>query len=285
MRQASKIVMVIFGLLAVAYVVLVLPEQAKDDRDWFFDLTEKASIDVKGDTHSFNNIRAFEYDAKGLTRQEWTQNSFNISELSQVWFFLEPFPDSDLVGHTYLSFVFENGKDPPKTLSISVEARKEAEEGYSALKGLFRRFELLYVWSTEKDIHTRIGISLDHTLKAYQLNLTPEQARTIFSHFVERTNDLIETPRFYNTLTANCTNELAKAVNDAYPGALPVRPAWALTGQAPEWLHRHGYVVAPDTPFEAIEKTADIQALVKSYVDLPSDEFSQAWRDVFLLGN
>ena len=277
--------MVIFGLLAVAYVVLVLPQQAQDDRDWFFDLTEKASVDVKGETYAFQNIRAFEYDAKGLNRQEWIQDSFDLLDLSQVWVFLEPFPDSDLVGHTYLSFVFDNGKDLPKSLSISVEARKEAEEGYSAVKGLFRRYELLYVWSTEKDIHTRIGISLDHTLKAYQLNVTPEQARTIFTHFVERTNDLIETPRFYNTLTANCTNELAKAVNDAYPGALPVRPAWALTGQAPEWLHRHGYIVDPDTSFAEIDRTSDIQGLVKSYADFPSDEFSQAWRDVFVAGN
>ena len=45
------------------------------------------------------------------------------------------------VGHTFLSFMFEDA--PP--LSISIEARQEEGEGYDPLGSLFKQFELIYV--------------------------------------------------------------------------------------------------------------------------------------------
>ena len=45
------------------------------------------------------------------------------------------------VGHTFLSFVFDNA--PP--VSISIETRPEVGEGFAPIASLFKQFELIYV--------------------------------------------------------------------------------------------------------------------------------------------
>ncbi len=273
----------ILPLILIAFVIYVFMQKPRTDRNWRYNLTEVARIhETALDQYQFNNVRAFEYDLSDVfTRQEWIDLQVDASDLTEVWFFLEPFPGSDKVGHTFLSFVFENETGEREALSISVEARKEEGEEYTAINALFRRFELLYVWSTEKDILTRIGIHRDHELFAYKLNLTDDQARAIFEHFIKRTNELADKPRFYNTIHSNCTNELAKAVNTAYPGALKVRAPWIMTGRAPRWLHDMGYVSPKDTPFDTLNQTANIRRPVKAAVDLDANAFAEHWRSLF----
>jgi hypothetical protein len=52
------------------------------------------------------------------------------------------------MAHTMMSFEFEGGD----CLCFSIEARKEKGEGYSAVKGLFRQFELVYIAADERDL-------------------------------------------------------------------------------------------------------------------------------------
>ena len=51
------------------------------------------------------------------------------------------------IAHTMVSFGF-SGSD---YICFSIETRKEKGEGYSAIKGLFRQFELVYVAADERD--------------------------------------------------------------------------------------------------------------------------------------
>ena len=279
-RMILGYIAVIGPLLLLSFAIYLFMQKPSDDRNWRYNLTEKTRVlDLQDEIFRFQNVRAFEYNLDDeFSRKEWINLDVDAATLKEVWFFLEPFPGSDKFGHTLLSFVFEDEAGQQSALSISVEARKEEGEKYTAVNALFRRFELLYVWSTEKDVLGRIGVHRDHDLYAYKLNLTPEQAQAIFGHFIERTNELAEKPRFYNTLHSNCTNELAKAVNTAFPGALKLSPPWIMTGHAPRWLHELGYVVDPETDFDVINKDANIRDEIKSVIDAGSDEFSTAWR-------
>ena len=99
-----------------------------------------------------------------------------------------------------------------------------------------------------------------------------EHMIAIFEHFIKRTNDLKDNPRFYNTLFSNCTNELAKAVNDAFPKALPWNISWITTGRAAHWLIELGYIKPPNYD-------SNIQFLVKTYAGEPEQVFSKVWRD------
>ena len=74
-----------------------------------------------------------------------------------------------LVGHTFLSFIFDNA--PP--LSISIETRPEVGEGFDPIASLFKQFELIYVVGDERDL---VGVRTNHrreTVYLYRLNTRP----------------------------------------------------------------------------------------------------------------
>ena len=267
-----------FSALAV-FAAIIFLRQPGADREWSPALSRVAIFEETAPfRYKLQNVRAFEYDLEGATRKEWETHDVDANTLSEIWFFIEPFSANPLFAHSYLSFVFTTPEDERKTLSISIEARKEAGNPYSPLRGAFRAYELSYIWSTEKDIHSRIAIKLDHSLYAYKIDLDHDQAMIIFDHFVKRTNDLAERPRFYNTLHSNCTNELAKAVNTAFPDALPWHRSWVLTGRSGKWLHRLGFVKPQETDFKSITAQSDIQSFIKQAASLDADHFANQWR-------
>ncbi len=246
--------------------------QAKIDREWVEELSKMPKFSQTERGYHIKNLRQWDFRLAGPLTKQWSETHIYPNDLSAVWYFLEPFENNDMFAHTYLSFVFTTENGNSQTISVSVEARREDGENYSALRGIFRKFELLYVWSTEKDIHTKIAIHRDDQLYAYQLNLSKEHMIAIFEHFIKRTNDLKDNPRFYNTLFSNCTNELAKAVNDAFPKALPWNISWITTGRAAHWLIELGYIKPPNYD-------PNIQSLIKTHAGEPEQVFSKVWRD------
>src|SRR6202040_2363804 len=52
------------------------------------------------------------------------------------------------IAHTIVSWEFGDGQ----YLAISIEARKEKGESYSALRGFFHQYELYYVVADERDL-------------------------------------------------------------------------------------------------------------------------------------
>lgn len=267
--------------VALLYLALIAPKTPRGDRDWPTEFSKVATFEAGADGYRVDNLRAFEFAPNGATTERWSAAVVDPGDLVEVWYFVEPFSANPVFAHSFMSFVFEGEGGERETISISIEARLEAGEDYSAVRGALREYELLYVWSTEKDVLTRIAVGLDHTLYAYKLDLPEEGAREIFEHFVQRTNRLAKRPRFYNTLHSNCTNELAKAVNDAFPGALPWHRSWVLTGRSAAWLHQLGFINEGRGDFEAVQARSDIQPAVKARADVAPAGFPAAWRSAF----
>ena len=71
----------------------------------------------------------------------------SLSHLTSLDFFVSYWKVGP-VGHTFLSFIFDNA--PP--LCISIETRPEVGEGFSPIASLFKQFELIYVVGDERDI-------------------------------------------------------------------------------------------------------------------------------------
>ena len=85
--------------------------------------------------------------------------------------------DEGPVGHTFLSFIFDNA--PP--LSISIETRPEVGEGFEPIASLFKQFELIYVVGDERDL---VGVRTNHrreTVYLYRLNTSPENVRRLLT--------------------------------------------------------------------------------------------------------
>ncbi len=272
----AKFIIAALGV-ALVLTLLIAVRVPRADRDWEEPLSRAPEFSPRADgLWRLHDLRAFEFAHYGLAVQEdWRDVIINPADLKEVWFFVEPFEGFSGAAHTLISFAF--GGETNQTIAISVEARKEKGETYSSLAGVLSAYELIYLWSTEKDVLTRIAVGLDHDIYAYRLHLSKGQAQEIFSHFIARTNALAKRPRFYNTLTSNCTNELAKAVNGAYPGALPWHYSHILTGFSAERLHQLGFV-AREENFSATKIHAlALHAIQRAAVGQGGD-FSADWR-------
>lgn len=287
MKITAQNVILAAGAALLVLALSVILRSPRVDRDWEHGLSRAPVFEsLSTQQMLIRDLRAFEFDRDGRASAQWRDETIDPANLREIWFFVEPFEAWDGAAHSFLSFVFAEDTDQPgaapraktKTLSVSVEARREKGEAYSGINGIFNAYELVYIWSSEKDILTRIAVSLDHELYAYQLKVTPEQAHEIFAHFVERTNQLAETPRFYNTLTSNCTNELAKAVNNAFPGALPWHYSHVLTGYSAIRLNRLGFLGLKDADATTLKADAAIGETVRIHAHRAEDAFSTAWR-------
>lgn len=272
---------ILFGsLLGMTLIALyVSTKSTSANRVWATQFERVAHFEgVSPSKYVLHNLRSFEYGRNRIKQESWRQIELRTDNIIEAWFFVEPFASSDLFGHTFVSFVVEDTDGDRRTLAVSIEARLEQGEKYSALRGVLREHELSYVWSTEKDTVTRIAVQLGHPLYAYKLNQNRAQAQIILDHFIQRTNALAETPRFYNTVLSNCTNELFKAVNDAVPGSMPSNSAWLLTGRSARYLHAGGLLGNPEQSFDDLKNDAAIHELATRFANIPAEEFSKRWR-------
>ena len=102
-----------------------------------------------------------------------------------------------------MSFGF-SGRD---YLAVSIETRKAKGQGYSTIAGFFKQYELVYIAADDRDV---IGVRTTYRqpqedVYVYRLQVPPENIRRVVLDYVRTMNDMREHPRFYNTLTTNCT--------------------------------------------------------------------------------
>lgn len=238
MSRLRLVLLVLLCLFAIGFIALSLREP-RNDRAWTSEYARTVTAQIAEDKSvALGSVRDFTYAPGEVVSESWTDEEIAAGSVKKAWFLFEPFPDLALAGHTFLSFELEDGR----VLSISVEARREEGEEYSGFTGLFNEFELAHQWSTERDAVTRIMVLLGNDLRRYPLPLTKEEANALFLGFVRETEKLAREPEFYNTLTSNCTNSLARIANDVRPGSLPYGLAWNLTGLSEGYLMKHGYL-------------------------------------------
>lgn len=242
-------------ILASAGILWLLLQEPRADREWLPEQEHAPTAITDASGITIRDVRDWTYDEESVRSQNWVDITVDLKKVVRAWFLIEPFSDWKAVGHTFLSFEFEDGT----VLSFSVEARRESDETYSAFRGLFRTYELSYQWGMERDFVARRLIYLNHPLRLYRLELEPEAAQALFRSLAEETTALAGSPRFYNTLTANCTNMLARIVNEHYPRTLPYDLSWNLTGYADLYLMKQGLIKASGT-YEKTRVAADLTA-------------------------
>ena len=143
--------------------------------------------------------------------------TFDLDKLTSVDFIVVPFNETPSLGHTMLSFGF----DDEDYLAVSVEIRRERGEEFSPIKGFFQQYELMYVVADERDvIQKRVNCDLSDVY-LYRSTATPEQARTLFKDVMRRVNKLAREPEFYDTLTNNCTTNIRNHINHLKPDEVP----------------------------------------------------------------
>lgn len=237
---------------------------ARADRNWYPYLGRDVSIELNQGAFSVSPVSDWRYLGAQVAEERYFDASFNVADLRNVWFVLEPQPGSTLAAHTLL--LFEFGDD--RIIGLTIEARREVDEEYDALAGIFNAFELAYVWGTARDFLTRRAVMLDHEVFVYPVAISDEQKLVLLTRLVERTDALERTPRYYNTILSNCTNELAKAAGFEWA------PAFILTGRSDEYLYERG--ILPGASFEQAHRRSDMTEFIQALNQAPPEMFDAA---------
>jgi hypothetical protein len=196
-------------------------------------------------------VRNFDYRSRDDFTVRWEEREILLSHLKAIDFYVSYWSEGP-VGHTFLSFIFDNA--PP--LSISIETRPEVGEGFAPIASLFKQFELIYVVGEERDL---VGVRTNHRREAvflYRLNASAESARRLLMVYLERINELADRAEFYHLLSNSCTINIVRYANAAgRAGRLDIRHV--LNGWVDGYLYYSGRIDT-DLPFDELRRRSRI---------------------------
>lgn len=253
---------VVFAILAFGFSVV--GKKPRLDKNWVEHLAVMPTIDMRADGFALSPATDWNYDENGPTAKNTVSFAAKYADLRNVWFVVEPQPGGGYAAHTLLLFEFAGDR----AIGVTVEARREVGEEYDAFQGLFNKFELAYIWSTSKELLGRRAVYLAKDVYVYPLALTERQKTDFLKALLAKTIEISTVPRFYNTATSNCTNELAKVAR------IPWHYSFILTGYSPQYLHKLKYI--PGRDFAAAKSRARMDLEIRSWNSLSSADFDKA---------
>lgn len=267
----------VFLIMIIGYVASKRPTH---DRDWRADLAVLPKVERHqshpGGNHSdmatVHNLRNTRYGSPSTPYTvSYTTRTFDVRDVSKVWFVQETFGGWRAVAHTFLSFEFADGR----CVAVSLEARIPAGERYSLFRGVLNSYELMVILGDEQDLIGRRAKYQAHDVYLYPLTLSSNQARQLLGLLLEEANDVLERPRFYNTLYRSCTSHLFRFINRVSPGAVPLRLGTIVPGYSDRLLLTQGLIahMPADTPTNFIASSPWREAfyisdLVRDYADV-----------------
>ncbi len=267
--QRRKAARAAWCVLFAAVLVWWLSIEPRNDRDWQDDVARVAEAKIDGDRITFTNVRNFHWTGETTGVPAWEERTYDLRELAGFDVFMCDWGAKGIC-HTITSWEFKGGKH----LAISIETRKERSEGYSAVRGLFRQFELIYTVADERDL---IGVRVEHRgerVRLYRMNVDAARAEELLLAYAHEINRLAREPTWYNAATSNCTTSIRmNAV--AAGGTVPWDSRILFNGGLDEMFYERGRLTR-ELPFEELRKKCDVTEAAKAALGAP--DFAQRIR-------
>lgn len=223
-----------------------------NDRVWQPDVARTPWTEINGDQVTIHNFRNCDYRTEGDYTPHWETRTYDLSKLRAVDLFLAHW-GSPWIAHPIVSFDFGDQGH----VAMSIETRKEVGKSYSAVRGFFRYYELIYVFSDERDVvRLRSNYRQNEDVYLFRTMATPQQGRMIFLDYARRAGQLREHPEWFNALINNCTTNLFVHLANSAHGNVSRRD-WriVLNGHADEMLYEEGEL-AGNLPFTELKRRA-----------------------------
>ncbi len=240
---------------AVGIVIVVVPFLTicpSNDKHWEAEYNRTGYASVDGDVVKLYNVRNFKHYSRDEFDERWESRTYRLSNLRGLDYVQSNFL-GDLLAHPILSFDFgEQGR-----ICLSVETRREVGEKFTPFGGLYKMFELQYLFITELDcIPLRTKIRKE-TVRRYTIDARPEKIREMFIASVKIQNELMESPRFYNVIHSNCTTSLR--AQQSRSDQVPWDRRLLFNGRLDEYLYEQGMLQTEDDTFEELRQKAIVR--------------------------
>jgi len=202
LKTRARACWVIVLAIVAGWFLAIRPSHA---RNWKREVSVLPRIMFEGDRARITGLRDFHYRSRDDFDAGHKDREVELSHLVGVDLLISYWDDGPMA-HTFLSFTFDNA-DP---ICISIEARPEEGEAFAALPALFKRFELIYVVGSERDI---VRVRTNHRneqVYLYSIKISTEAARRLFLVYAKQINRLADEPEFYHLLRNSCTANIVR---------------------------------------------------------------------------
>ena len=205
-----------------------------NDRIWADDVAQMTTGTVENNIVTLHNVRNFMWRSNNDYTARWETRHYDLNQLRSVDMIMSYWKGA-AIAHMLISFGFENEQH----VVFSVEIRREKTEEFSEIGGFFKEFELSVIAADERDvIRVRTNVRGENTY-LYNVHMPIPAMRSLFLAYVEEANSLVQKPRFYNTITANCTT-LVYHMMKRIVGYLPLSHRLLFSGYLPEYVYHVG---------------------------------------------
>lgn len=226
----------------------------RQDRTWADDVARITRIQTDPahpDVVQLHDVRNFRWRSEADYTARWENRQYDLRQLHSVdmavSYWMGP-----AIAHTLVSFGFADGEQ----VVFSFEIRKERGESFNALAGFFKRYELALIAADERDIlAVRTNVRGEEVF-LYRVAMPQEAMRGLFLSYARQAAALHTAPRWYHTLTANCTTivwDMARRL----VGGLPLDWRLLASGYLPEYL-QSVHALTPGQPLEVLRQAGDI---------------------------
>ncbi|EPF80354.1 Lnb N-terminal periplasmic domain-containing protein [Acinetobacter rudis] len=231
-RQKDRVIyLLVFALSLLWYFNI----PAKQDRDWDPEVSRIFNYQKQGSLVTINNVRNFAWKSDGRYDERWESRKYDLDQLTGVNV-ITSYWMGPQIAHTLVSFDFAN----QRPLVFSIEIRKERQESFSAIGGFFRQFELSLIAADEEDIvYTRSNIRHEQVY-FFPVKMPKAAMQALFIEYLKKSDELAATPKWYNTVTSNCTTiifDMAQAIEESL---LPKDYRLLVSGYLPNYLYDIG---------------------------------------------
>lgn len=268
------------GVVAGSFLVVLAwwcTIKPSNQGNWQPDVAQLAWAEIDGDKVTLHNVRNCDYRTETDYIARWETRKVRSSQITGIDLAIN-YWGSPWIAHPIVSFQFAD--TPP--VCFSIETRKQIGQSYSAIRGLYRQFELIYIVADERDvIRVRTNYRHGEQIYLYRTTVTPARARERFREYLNSLNQIRDHPRWYNAITTNCTT----SIRDQHPAAERIPWDWRilLNGKGDELMFERHTIVSAGLPFpelkarslinpraEAANASPDFSKLIR--VGLPSPE-------------